>query len=1042
MRQHKRIATLLALLGTASLLPACATFNDEALKTDRLELGRNADGDPCTATYSRQDDTLADVSDASFAMTCRGATSSRSIGFLRTTPSADTLAKVEQTLSCGAPTPVTLSGIGVASARRCNDKAVGAETVVVSFERGDRTFIGSAQPGAAGPLVDGLRQLVAGVMVGNADRATEPGFDFASLAAPPATQAASADASAEFDPAVALRNGTALNQRGLHAEASRLLNDALSRIDESVPATTRAELYLEAGLADSNIRFREAAIQRFEEADRIIAAANLSDPVLLRKRDTFRALDLLNRRDFRNALAALDRLLTAQGTGADPLTDPIILNSLNQTPQAQQRRAAGAIAPSRTEQQLQLMLNVQAHLARSNALRTLGQQQEAQAALNRAFETFNSIVPGGPAQAQILWLKARLERQRGRLAAARGDWAASNQAFEAAVAALEEGGAASNWTGREPAFADAMLERATMRARSGAPAEEARKLFVEAVDAMVAAKAAGSIDPTGIERYLDLLVEEAKSSPREDTYELYFRALQAIGEPAVARQLNQLQSVVSADPELGVKFRERDDLERQLTALRYQISAAPEAERPALEQQRAEAQAKLDALGVELAANARASSIDDRPATLAEIRGALRPGEAYLKVTPLNRRAYGLVVDQQRTLIYPIDAPLAVMSQLASEIRTSIDGGLDTERRDIPRFKVGEAHALFTLLAGPAADTLLGATAIVVEPSGPLERLPIGVLITDRASVQRYRPRSRSRNISEAYNYSDLSFLASRAELSTAVSPRSFLVARSRTPSNAAQPFIGFAEHSPQSGANLPSSGEVRVGEACFADANRLRELMASAPPIEREEVAVAKAALGVPQAPVMAGAEFTDVSVQQRSDLDQYQVLHFATHGLEEGMFGCAKSPPALLTSIDDANSDGLLSFDEIAGLRLDANLVVLSACETASGASQELARQSGQEEGGSTLEGLVRAFLTANSRAVLATYWQVSAASETDELVRTFYSSARGANIGSSLRAAQQELMRQPEYSHPFYWGAYFVVGDSSKMMLSQPGQQVASR
>jgi CHAT domain-containing protein len=589
-----------------------------------------------------------------------------------------------------------------------------------------------------------------------------------------------------------------------------------------------------------------------------------------------------------------------------------------------------------------------------------------------------------------------------------------------------------------------MLERASMMARQGGATDEVRKQYGEAVEAMIASQAAGSIDATGIERYLDLLVQEARAAPREDTYELFFKALQSVGEPAVARQLNQLQAVVSSDPELGGKFRERDDLERRLTGLRYQISSAPEAERAGLEQQRAALQVRLDQLGVELAANARASSIDDRPATLAELRAALRPGEAYFKITPLNRRAYGLVIDRERTQIYPIDAPLDVMIRLAAEIRSSIDGGLETEQRDIPRFKVRESYALFRLLTGPAADTLLAAKSIIVEPSGPLERLPLGVLITDRASVQRYQPRSRSRDLNEAYNYSDLAFLASRAELATAVSPRSFLVARSRTPSQASQPFIGFAEHSPESVNSLPTSGNVKVGEACFADAARLRELVLANVPIQRAEVTVAKNALGVPQAPVMAGADFTDTAVQQRADLDQYQVLHFATHGLEEGRFGCAKSPPALLTSFGDRNSDGLLSFDEIAGLRLNANLVVLSACETAGGASQELARRSGQEEGGSTLEGLVRAFLTANSRAVLATYWQVSAASETDELVRTFYTSARGTNIGSSLRTAQQSLMQNPEFSHPFYWGAYFVVGDSSKMMLSGSGQsaQAASR
>jgi CHAT domain-containing protein len=192
-----------------------------------------------------------------------------------------------------------------------------------------------------------------------------------------------------------------------------------------------------------------------------------------------------------------------------------------------------------------------------------------------------------------------------------------------------------------------------------------------------------------------------------------------------------------------------------------------------------------------------------------------------------------------------------------------------------------------------------------------------------------------------------------------------------------------------------------------------------------------------------MIGSAFTDTAVSARTDLDQYEVLHFATHGLEEGVWGCDKSPPALVTSFGDENSDGLLSFDEIAKLRLDANLVVLSACDTASGVKdQALARRSGQEEAGQTLEGLVRAFLTANSRAVLATFWQVSAEEETDQFIRTFYSAARARNIGGSLQDAQRALIVQPQYSHPFYWGPYFVVGDSGKMMLSGTAAKVAAR
>ena len=1043
MTAHAMKPALLALLGTASLLSACANKAGEVGRMDRLALGRNAAGDPCSANRTVKDSTLTGAFDFSYAIACRNVSASRSIGFLRSTPDPQTVARIEETLTCGASTRTRLSGVGAADVRRCLDTSVGEEVVAVRFQRGDRTVIGTAVPSILGPFEDGLAQLAGKMAMGASDRTTQPTIQIAALAAPPA--AAPTRGSGEFDPAIALQEGISLNHRGLHSEASRLLNDALSRVMQGVPAATRAELYLEAGLADSNIRFRDSAAQHFARADALIDDGNGADSALLiRKRDTYRALDLLNRRQFRNALTALERLLLAPAQADQPLQNIAVIRALNQG-SAGERDASNALAAGDVELQTQLLLDAQANWARSIALRTLGDAAGAERALAAAEMSFEPLSLGRADQAQILWLKARIERQRGRLAASKGDWAMATGAFDRAVAALEQSAVENEWTGKEPAIADVKLERASILAQQGGQPEIVRREFAAAVDTMVASSSAGSIGASGLDRYLDLLIQEADANPREDTYELFFRALQAVGEPAVARQLNKLQTVVTADPELGAKFRDRADLEREITRLRYQIDAAADGSaRTALEARRADAQTKLQAIENALSSDRRASSIDDRAATIAEIRSALRPGESYLKITEVGRRAFALVVGKDRSFIYAIEAPSEALNTLASLVRNSIDGKLETERKLVP-FEVQASHGLFTLISGTAREAILASSALVVEPSGPLERLPAGVLVTDAASVERYKSRSRSRDADQLFNYSDISFLASKAELSTAVSPRSFLVARALPPSSAPRPFIGFAEHSPASGDRLPAGGNVRVGNACSAKVATIRDYLVQAKPISRDEVKLASTALGFPDAPLIAGQAFTDQAVEARDDLDQYQILHFATHGLEEGVWGCTKSPPALITSIEDANSDGLLSFDEIARLRLDANLVVLSACETASGVKDEaLARQSGQEEAGSTLEGLVRAFLTANARAVLATYWQVSADEETNELVRTLYASARQQTIGASLQTAQRRLMTTPEFSHPFYWGAYFVVGDSSKMMLSPNGgtMRTASR
>jgi CHAT domain-containing protein len=70
-----------------------------------------------------------------------------------------------------------------------------------------------------------------------------------------------------------------------------------------------------------------------------------------------------------------------------------------------------------------------------------------------------------------------------------------------------------------------------------------------------------------------------------------------------------------------------------------------------------------------------------------------------------------------------------------------------------------------------------------------------------------------------------------------------------------------------------------------------------------------------------------------------------------------------------------------------------------------------------------------------VLATYWQVSAEKESDEFIRAFYARARSGTMGEAMQEAQRTLIAQPAYSHPFYWAPYFLVGDSSKTVLTSP-------
>ena len=466
--------------------------------------------------------------------------------------------------------------------------------------------------------------------------------------------------------------------------------------------------------------------------------------------------------------------------------------------------------------------------------------------------------------------------------------------------------------------------------------------------------------------------------------------------------------------------------------MRYQI-AQPGAgvDLAALETRRGALQRRFQQLDDALASNDRYRTTDDRPASVKDIQDILSDGEVYFKLTTAKTRGFGLVISKGGAIAYQLATPVAVVAKTSADVRRSIDGKINGSR-NLPNFRVGAASTLFDMVSGPASAQLAGASRIISDPSGPLQRLPLGVLVADRGSAIRYAQRAK---LSSKEGYSQVAFLAARAEISMALSPRSFINVRRLAPSQAPHPFLGLGEHMTPTLATLEAFGIKRTNFGCIFDTTNMTYSYDHARPISSEEIVRAAKAIGDPGATEITGAAFNDTAIMQRTDLNQYAVLHFATHGLQEGVWAqCRKAPPALVTSLGDGNSDGLLSFDEVAGLNLDANLVFLSACDTEAGVSDEsLARLGGKEEKGASLEGLVRAFLAAKARAVVATYWEASESEGTNQLIETFYGTGRTQSIGAALKDGQRLLIADARYSHPFFWAPYFIVGDAGKTLIS---------
>ena len=166
-----------------------------------------------------------------------------------------------------------------------------------------------------------------------------------------------------------------------------------------------------------------------------------------------------------------------------------------------------------------------------------------------------------------------------------------------------------------------------------------------------------------------------------------------------------------------------------------------------------------------------------------------------------------------------------------------------------------------------------------------------------------------------------------------------------------------------------------------------------------------------------------------KKATLNKYRIVHFATHGLlagETAQLAKEHAEPALVTSPPDTpteEDDGLLTASEVAGLKLNADWVVMSACNTAGGGAP----------GAEALSGLAKAFFYAGARALLVSHWPVNSYAATMLTSRTFAEMKNDTSIGRSeaLRRAMLALMsddKRPWAAHPSVWAPFVVVGEGA--------------
>jgi CHAT domain-containing protein/Tfp pilus assembly protein PilF len=384
----------------------------------------------------------------------------------------------------------------------------------------------------------------------------------------------------------------------------------------------------------------------------------------------------------------------------------------------------------------------------------------------------------------------------------------------------------------------------------------------------------------------------------------------------------------------------------------------------------------------------RAAALHDpAPLDLAGARAALDPGTVLLEYAVGAERSWLFVVQPAETRgsglsVFPIALGASSLRQEVDSFRLLVKNpGSD------PAELKARARRLYGLLVRPAEAQIAGAQRILFAPNGPLDTLPFAALVRGSRYLVEWKP---VHSVLSATVYAELarSRPARRAGGEERLVAFGDPVYRSLPPDAPADPETREAVRQGLLLQPLPSSGEeVKFIAALYPDAE------------------------------IHLGRDATEERAKAIGQ--EASLVHFACHGVLDERFPLNSA--LVFTQPEtpaEGRDNGLLQAWEIfESMRLNADLVTLSACDTALG----------QETAGEGLVGLTRAFQFAGARSVLASLWGVSDRS-TALFMQRFYGHLRsGKSKDEALRAAQIDQIRGDALrAHPFHWAAFQLTGD----------------
>lgn len=989
---------------------------------DSFPLG-DSRGSLCQVQNRSVDAAKATIFDRSWAIVCRD--SALPVGYvfaLRRSagdPEMRLAARRAATVSCDNAQTIPASLIEDSAQRQCAWRDGNLAYTLVRADRGKTSYFAEGFAAYDSALSLALRSIIADELVpGTVEIATTSIGDPAAFARVQALTLA---------PDEALAEGYRRNNSGDYAQAAEFFETLQQRFTDPEQSNLKPEEFL------SNRALQLSNLGKFAEADSLFAQARAlgsDDQIQQRLLRNFEAIHLINRRRFGDAIIRLDVPVRAVRTSAEALRSERRITTQISDRINRSDDASGMLAfvddLQLTDEERAYIIDAQALQLRATALRLQGNNTQARNALVQSLRDIISIREGRVVS--IIRLRAQMMAELALVDEALGDYGSARSWLNGALELLQ-------MQYPETSIVNAVRARlASFELRRG-NSDEAQRLYRQVVTSSLGQREALTGFGNQLAPYFDLLVSKMAAEPALASD--FFDATQILIRPGVAEtQAILARELSGGEGEASRLFRQSLNLSRSIERSRIRLSALERAQTPesaamitSLSAELVELEAAQQGVLVRLAEFPQYRAAAAPAMTLAELQAGLGPDEAFVKLAEVGGREFVFYTDANNAVGYAANLDADEMAARVDKIRDSISLFENGQYITLP-FDATTARALYRDLFGPIAPKIETAGHLIFEPDGAMLRLPVNLLVTRDEPVAEFE-RKLDDPVADVFDMRGMAWLGAQTAISTAVSARAFIDARNAPASQAKRQYLGMGQN--ESVFMDPSFVATQVKSqsadpACRWPLNQWND------PISAAELRSAQSLIGEGQSTIITGQEFSDDRILARDDLDNYRVLHFATHGLVTPPSSRCPARPALLTSFGGAKSDGLLSFQEIFDLKLDADMVILSACDTASRASVTATREAGLESGGGTaLDGLVRSFVGAGGRSVLASHWPAPDDYDaTQRLITDLFRAPANSGVADGMMVAQRKLMNDPLTSHPYYWSGFAIIGDGRRPLV----------